>query len=328
MRRVHYKYVSVFAPEIIAYLEFRANSGKYIEKTASILKDFDAFLYSRNHLHRTLSEDVFIEWQKTREVGSVTKCQDCSHMKMFCQYLSSIGIITHYIERPKMKSNYVPYIFSDEEMNRLFFAADNCQIQRRLSRASTVFPFLLRILYGCGLRLGEGLKLKWTDINFETGTIYIKNAKNGKSRTVPMKPSLMKILLEYKKLVSINNICEKYLFESPKKDDSPMKNNTFYMWFSNILHSANIYYGKNSQYERGPCGHCLRHTFTKKSFLQLVEKEQFENVAPFLEEYLGHNSILETQAYLRSSYTIYEQSHKRIENAIGNLFPEVSFNEN
>lgn len=328
MKKVHYKYSSIFAPEIISYLKLRETTGKYIAKTESVLKDFDCFLHNCKHQTKALSEDVFISWQKTRQVSSATKCQDCSHMKMFCSYLTSIGIETHYIERPKMKSNYVPYIFSDEEIKEIFYAADNCQIQRRLSRASTIFPFLLRILYGCGLRLGEGLKLKWTDIDLNAGVIYIKNAKNGKSRIVPMKPTLTKILIEYKNLVKINNICENYLFESPKKDNSPMKNNTFYMWFSNILYSANISYAKNTQYERGPCGHCLRHTFTKNSFLQLVENERFENVAPFLEEYLGHNSILETQAYLRSSYTIYEQSHKRIEDAIGNLFPEVFFDEN
>ena len=86
MKKVHYKYSSIFAPEIISYLKLRETTGKYIAKTESVLKDFDCFLHNRKHQTKALSEDVFISWQKTRQVSSATKCQDCSHMKMFCSY--------------------------------------------------------------------------------------------------------------------------------------------------------------------------------------------------------------------------------------------------
>jgi len=124
-------------------------------------------------------------------------------------------------------------------------------------------------------------------------------------------------------------ICPEYLFESKRKPGQPPKNNTYYMWFAAILRSAGITYAKQSRTDRGPCPHCLRHTFTKNSFLQSeAEGRRFEDTAPFLETYLGHDSILETEAYLRSSYAAYEQSHKRVDAAIGGLFPEVNFDEN
>ena len=45
MKKVHYKYSSIFAPEIISYLKLRETTGKYIAKTESVLKDFDCFLH-------------------------------------------------------------------------------------------------------------------------------------------------------------------------------------------------------------------------------------------------------------------------------------------
>jgi len=45
------------------------------------------------------------------------------------------------------------------------------------SKATAEFPMLLRILYGCGLRLGEATALTWDDIDLDTGVITVKYAK-------------------------------------------------------------------------------------------------------------------------------------------------------
>lgn len=50
-----------------------------------------------------------------------------------------------------------------------------------------------------------------------------------------------------------------------------------------------------------------------------------ENTVPFLSAYLGHEGILETQKYLRASYILYVQSHRRISAYTDGMFPEVDF---
>jgi integrase len=66
-----------------------------------------------------------------------------------------------------------------------------------------------RVKYGLGLRSGEALALKWTDISFEEETVTIsqsyeskskkyKAPKNNKIRTLPLDPSLKELLLDYK----------------------------------------------------------------------------------------------------------------------------------
>jgi integrase len=126
-----------------------------------------------------------------------------------------------------------------------------------------------------------------------------------------------------------DGICKDYLFESNFQPGEPFRNNTFYEWFMGAINAAGISYAKHNRREHGPCPHCLRHCFTLKSFLKSEnEGRRYEDTAPFLAAYLGHDSSKDTEAYLRSNHTVYTQSHQRVDAAIGHLFPEVSFDEN
>jgi integrase len=45
---------------------------------------------------------------------------------------------------------------------------------------------VMRVALFLGLRRGEILKLKWSDINFERGFVSLRNPKSGKNKTVPL----------------------------------------------------------------------------------------------------------------------------------------------
>jgi len=45
-----------------------------------------------------------------------------------------------------------------------------------------------------GMRAGEIERLRWEDVNFERGTIFIPKSKNGESRTIPLEAPLGKLL--------------------------------------------------------------------------------------------------------------------------------------
>lgn len=189
-----------------------------------------------------------------------------------------------------------------------------------------VFPVLLRILYGCGLRLGEALALRWEDISLETGILHIKHAKNDKDREVPMDPSLTAVLSGYKKRQFAENPDAGYLFESDRIPGTPFPGWTFRRWFLDIAEQAGIINDRTEKYERGISPHTLRHYFAYKSFLQSEEKgKTLEQFVPYLSAYLGHRSLLETEKYLTTDYTLYQDSQKRMKNAVNHIFPEVDF---
>lgn len=56
------------------------------------------------------------------------------------------------------------------------------------------FRVLLTLIYSCGLRVGEALKLEVRDIQAAQRRIHIREGKGGKDRFVPLPDSLLKML--------------------------------------------------------------------------------------------------------------------------------------
>jgi integrase len=179
------------------------------------------------------------------------------------------------------------------------------------------------------LRLGEGLCLRWKDIDLERGILTVRKAKNLKQRLVPVDGTMTILLRDYRAMTHSDGICSDYLFESSRIPGSPFFKTTFHTWFEKVMSAAGIHYVRQRAWERGPCPHCLRHCFTLKSFLKSEsEGRRFEDTALFLAAYLGHESPKETEAYLRSNHSVYTRSHQRVDAALGHLFPmEVNFDE-
>ncbi len=76
------------------------------------------------------------------------------------------------------KKPYIPVVLSRAEIEKIFRAIDE--------------PYLLivKLLYGCGLRLFECLSLRVQCLNLEEGILTVHNGKGKKDRTVPLPKSL------------------------------------------------------------------------------------------------------------------------------------------
>ena len=89
-----------------------------------------------------------------------------------------------------------PYVFTDDEVRRLFTAIDSQPMSSFTSKAM-VDPVLFRVLYGAGLRVSEALHLTLADVDARSGTLQIRDSKNGESRTVPVTSRLTATLAGY-----------------------------------------------------------------------------------------------------------------------------------
>jgi integron integrase len=56
------------------------------------------------------------------------------------------------------------------------------------------YLLLAQLLYGCGLRLQEGLCLRVQDLDFEMGMVVVHNGKGGKSRRIPLPTRILPAL--------------------------------------------------------------------------------------------------------------------------------------
>lgn len=98
-----------------------------------------------------------------------------------------------------MHDDYTPYIFSDIEIERIFAMADNIIIKNKKADPAIVieFPVILRLLYNCGLRIGETVKIRLSYVDFENEILYMYNTKNKKHRIVPVSAEMKTILQKY-----------------------------------------------------------------------------------------------------------------------------------
>ena len=285
--------------------------------------DLDAFLYAEALAEKRLDTDHVKRWlDRFNDIKPSTKRSKLCHVRKFAAYLKTLGIETTLPQLPRVSTDFTPYVFSQEEMTRIFDEADDLVFTSSGSRVAAEFPVLLRILYGCGLRLGEATSLTWDDIDLDDGVIKVKNAKNNKQRSVPMAQELTRILKLYRNSPHFDMQEHGLLFK--KGDGEARTNGAYWSVFDRILCGVGI---KNTQTvmsaSRGPCLHSLRHTFTLNSLLKAeLEGKTFIETVPFLSTYLGHDGLMETDKYLKARHELYATSHGMIEDYTRDVFPE------
>jgi integron integrase len=73
----------------------------------------------------------------------------------------------------------IPVVLSREEVDRI------------IARLDAPYALVARLLYGCGLRLFEGLQLRVQDLNFAMRGLTVHDGKGQKDRTVPLPETLI-----------------------------------------------------------------------------------------------------------------------------------------
>jgi len=293
------------------------------------LASFDTYLSACKLREKVIFEPVVIGWSKTLTGKTSSKANIIIVIRIFIKYLHSLGISAFMPVVPRVADDYIPYIFSDEELKKIFYEADNILMTKSQPNQciQAEFPMVLRLLYGCGLRIGETLALQMKDIDLDGGVLTLLHTKNCKQRIVPMSPSLMEILQQYCLAMGLIGKFDAYLFPSANPTQ-PMSIRSARNKFDLILKNTGIALKRRNWHERGPCMHCFRHLFVFRSFAKAeYEGRSIDNSVPFLSIYLGHDSLNETDKYLKFSSELYPQALDIFEDYAGQVFPEVDYEE-
>jgi integron integrase len=81
------------------------------------------------------------------------------------------------------RSSYIPVVLTRQEIDSV------------LQHLTPPSDLVVKLLYGCGLRLFECLKLRIQNFNFEDGVLTVMDGKGKKARTVPIPRSIEQELL-------------------------------------------------------------------------------------------------------------------------------------
>lgn len=320
---------SIFYGEIAEHLEFRkkvlAPSSFAVNQRA--LFSFDQHLALREKAEKYIDEDDVITWIEPMYsyLAPSTIAPTVCYLRVFLQDLKYRGFTVYIPKRTKVPDNYIPYIFSDAELEKIFTAADSFPALNNSNRHLEL-PMLLRMLYCCGFRLDEILKAQVRDVDFNRGVILLRNAKNKKQRIVPLGNALTAMLYKYCLALNRLDSPQNYIFPG-KGTKNHLSKCTAGVWFRELLRNTGIYI-QPEEHTRGQCLHCFRHLFAIKSFAQAERAGRTVNDSiPFLSVYLGHSGITDTEKYLKFSSDMFPQNTALFEAYSEGIFPEVRYED-
>ena len=307
------------------FLNYKRSCGYKYNSEEITLKSFYNYTKEHSLSSQGLTKEFLETWARLGiKEGRKSLSNRVSIIKGFAIYLNMIGYKAYVLKsiRNSKNKNFIPYVFTKEEIKKIFTAIDNWPISNHnLYNSNEVYPVLFRLLYGCGRRISEALNLKIKNVDTETGKIVIDVAKYDKQRVVIMSESLKNICHLYKIKYLLYKDPNSTFFQH--KDETIRNKNQVNNFFRQILYKANIpYYGRG----KGPYLHNLRHTFACHSFYQMHSNGIDMQVGiSLLSVYLGHSSIRATERYLQLSQSIFPEITLSIEKASSNVYVEIEY---
>jgi len=241
-------------------------------------------------------------------------------LRQFGLFLSELNHEAYIPSMQKLKGNeFTPYIYSKSEVKRLLASINDMKVNLRSPYMHAVLPTIIRMLYGCGLRISEAVALLKSDVNLDEGVLLIRESKFEKDRLLPMSESLLLVCRHYLEDHRIMAAESPYFFPAP--DGGFLSTSAIRERFRTMLAKTGIGQGRRNR----PRLHDLRHTFAVHCLRQWV-KDGVDIMAalPVLATYLGHDDIKSTGRYLRLTADVFPEIAALMSKTCTGLFPEVS----
>ena len=217
---------------------------------------------------------------------------------------------------PKPPKSRPPYIYSRDELCRLFSAVETFQ-PYVVQLDSQTLRTLLLLLYGAALRSGEARSLTVDDVDLSAAVLTVRNAKFYKSRLVPVGSQLADRLRNYVEIRANRPLPQgRASTFLANMDGTPLHKDTVYNAFVRLLRHAAIESTDDSR--QAPRLHSLRHSFAVHRLTDWYRQgADVQRLLPVLSTYLGHARLRHTQVYLSMTPELLHQAALRFEHYAG-----------
>ncbi len=168
---------------------------------------------------------------------------------------------------------------------------------------------LICILYSTGLRLGEALGLRWSDVHWKERCFFIRMSK-GRSRWVPFRIDLRQELEIYvrERRRYIREAPESFLLCGP--DACAYSVGRVSCVIRGLMRQAGF---KPAEGRLGPRPHDLRHGFARERLrLWYRSGTDVQRRLPDLSVYLGHQNLLGPEIYLKAGSELLAVASQRM----------------
>lgn len=235
--------------------------------------------------NKRLSEYKMLDFEnyKSKRIKLVKAGTVNCELRNLRAYFSRLVDFELLIKHPMAKVKYL-----DNFNKRLEFKKNEMQlILNEVKKTNNdLMYYTINLAYLTGMRLSEIVNLKWQDVDFEEGVIYVKNyadlgfvTKSGKERAFPIEKNLKPILAELKAKDKSNN------YVISKTNGFKYNPSFISLQFRQILKKLKLNDGHHAF-------HSLRHSYAC-FFINATKGDVFG-----LMNNLGHSKLETSQKYL------------------------------
>jgi integrase/recombinase XerD len=324
----HVGFHSGLANALGQYLALRRALGRRYAGEEAVLRRWDDFLRQKFGKVCLVRPEMFHRWAETLPHLHPTVRRN--HLRIVRNFLLFHArqhpntFIPDLETFPKPSPHRPPRLVSVPEMARVLAAASKLPVSHQNALRPETVRLGLILLFCCGLRRGELLRLQWKHCELQENVLQIEATKFHKSRLVPLSPTVAHALKRYQQLRRRRNLA--------------VQPSDRLIWSCNPIASETVYSAagltRNWQFlclmagvldERGrpPRLHDLRHSFAV-SRLELWYKagKDLQSKLPHLATYLGHINPVSTHHYLHLTPELREAANRRFHEHVFRIFAD------
>ena len=170
-----------FYEDLNAQIKLRHYSQKTLKSYRGWVRQLQNFTKSKDPRLLSTSDvkDFLTHLAVERGVAASTQNQAFNALLFFYRHIlkNEFGDLKD-VPRAKRKP-YIPVVLSREEIDAI------------ISGLSYPYDLIVKVLYGCGFRLSEGMNLRVNCFNFDNLVLTVHDGKGQKDRTVPIPETLV-----------------------------------------------------------------------------------------------------------------------------------------
>ena len=299
-------------PLIDHYLAYKRALGHRLRSEEAILR---AFCRQMGDLPPgKVTADRVLAFVIGQHTSSATSARKQRALSGFSRYLAvrQPGLRIPVPPMPSERSEFVPYIYSRDELQRLLDAtATTCSSRAFIEEY--VLRALLLTLYGAGLRISEALGLDRADVDLVEAIITVRDTKFFKTRLVPIGRDLLRVLRGYHSRrerghPSQGDRTPFFCF----RNGARVSKSALELTFRRLRSIAGV--RRDGGLRRQPRLHDLRHAAAVHRLIQWYRRgADVQRLLPQLSVYLGHVDLSSTQRYLTLTPQLLREASRRFE---------------
>ncbi len=314
------QFQSSLATVMTQFIQEKKACGYQYDEEIRQLKHFDLYLSGEKLSRPELPRPITRKWlAKHPHESTRTHQHRISVVRQLAKFMIRLGYFAYVPEEGlevREETSFMPRILTYAEIQKLFQAVDQLVPTARAPLRHIIMPEIFRLLYGCGFRLGEVLKLRIQDVDLNQGVLTVRQGKLGKDRLVPPALSLVHRLHKYAAYLG-NRPANTFFFPSPNGGAWSLQA-TYHIFRKLLLECGIAHAGRG----RGPRVHDLRHTFAVHTLVRWYrEGADIDAKLPLLAAYMGHQNIRGTQQYLHLTAELFPEINKRVNAEFSDVIP-------